>query len=408
MANEMFFSSEKFLRIQQLFKTCTPLEQLYTTIELTRTLQISYQHFLIQLFQINIKNENNVLFNHTLGNANSPGMNLSQSISIVFICVFVDIVNCLLSDSLDRILSTIPLFLPLVSSETFNEKLFNAYRNVLMYLDANLSAKKFTLEKTQVIQYAQQICFYIQTNEKLQRLASHTPKLFHLAKAENFFPEEQTQYPRQPLQRFQSIRSQVPPLMNFSSEGTANLQIPQQLTRHETNDSGVDLTEPSMSNFLSQHHPKYSTYERHPLTSTTSSQKKHLFVGKTASSPIPEHASIDGPIRVPLKGVLSAPPSSTHPSDSRQRNSPNHHEKNHREQTEEEEEEGFTHGLQRLISEENSPKDTSRPLGQFYSQRFRTVKPPPKDDVSQYLGVETSSAPVINTFTQPNSGMKGK
>ena len=72
--NEMFFSSEKFLRIQQLFKTCTPLEQLCTTIELTRSLQISYQHFLIQLFQINIQNDNNIMFNHTVEDANSPGL----------------------------------------------------------------------------------------------------------------------------------------------------------------------------------------------------------------------------------------------------------------------------------------------------------------------------------------------
>ena len=300
------------------------------------------------------------------------------------------------------------MYLPLISLETFNEKLFNAYRNVLMHLDTNLTAKKFSYEKTQVVQFAQQICFYIQANQNLQKLSSLIPKLIHLAKTESFYPEEQTQYPRQPLQRFQSIRSQVPSLMNFSSDGVSNLQIPQQLTRHETNDSGVDLTEPSISNpvqnFLSQHHSKYSSFERHPLTSTTSSQKKHLFVGKTASSPIPEHASIDGPVRVPLKGVLSAPPSSNNPSDSRPRNSPNHQEKYPDEQAEEE----SSNGLQRLISEEASPTETSRPLRQFYSQRFRNVKPPPTEDISQYLGVETSSAPVMNTFTQAHSGMKGK
>ena len=71
--SDMFLSSEKFLRIQQAFKTCSPFEQLCATIELTRSLQISYQHFLIQLFQINIQNENDIMFNHTVENANSPG-----------------------------------------------------------------------------------------------------------------------------------------------------------------------------------------------------------------------------------------------------------------------------------------------------------------------------------------------
>lgn len=70
-------SSEKFLeqfhRIQQQFKDWTSFEQLYATVEFTRTFQITYQHFLIQLYQVNIQNENNIMFNHTVDDANSPG-----------------------------------------------------------------------------------------------------------------------------------------------------------------------------------------------------------------------------------------------------------------------------------------------------------------------------------------------
>jgi hypothetical protein len=69
----MFTSSEKFLRIQQQFQEYTSFEQLSTIVELTRSLQISYQHFLMQLLQINVQNENDVMFNHTVDDANSPG-----------------------------------------------------------------------------------------------------------------------------------------------------------------------------------------------------------------------------------------------------------------------------------------------------------------------------------------------
>lgn len=61
------------MRIQQQFKEYAPFEQLCAIVELTRSFQISYQHFLIQLYQINIHNENDVMFNHTVEDANSPG-----------------------------------------------------------------------------------------------------------------------------------------------------------------------------------------------------------------------------------------------------------------------------------------------------------------------------------------------
>jgi flagellin-specific chaperone FliS len=73
----MFTSSEKFSeqfhRVQQQFKELTPFEQLYANVELTNTFQISYRYFLMQLHQANIQNENNIMFNHTVDDANSPG-----------------------------------------------------------------------------------------------------------------------------------------------------------------------------------------------------------------------------------------------------------------------------------------------------------------------------------------------
>ncbi len=69
----MFTSSEKFTRLQQQFNECTSFEQLCTIVELTRSFQISYQHFLIQLYQINIQKADNVMFYHTVEDANSPG-----------------------------------------------------------------------------------------------------------------------------------------------------------------------------------------------------------------------------------------------------------------------------------------------------------------------------------------------
>lgn len=271
----------------------------------------------------------------------------------------------------------------------------------MIHLDNNLSPRKFSYKESQLISFAQQVFFYIQINPNLQKLLPYIPKLMYLIQTETFHPEEQQQqHPRQPLQRFASIRSQVSPLMNFLSEGAPNSQMAQQLTRHETNDSGVDLSEPSINNpllsFSSSHNSKHPFLERHPSSSTTTfQQKKHPFIGKTASSPIPEHATIDTPVRVPLTGVLSAPPPSTNHSDSRRKNPTYQQQESHRQ-------------MQQLISEENHAPDTTRPLGQFYSLRYRNIKNANTEDVSQYLDVDANSAPVINTFTQSSTGMRGK
>lgn len=65
--------SEQYSRIEQQLKSLTQFEQLYTIVEFTSTFQLSYQHFLLQLFQANIQCENNDMFNHTVDDANAPG-----------------------------------------------------------------------------------------------------------------------------------------------------------------------------------------------------------------------------------------------------------------------------------------------------------------------------------------------
>jgi hypothetical protein len=70
---------EQFARVQQQFKEWSPLDQLCATVELTRTFQSSYRHFLLQLFQCNIQQENNDMFNHTVDDANAPGTDKSKT-----------------------------------------------------------------------------------------------------------------------------------------------------------------------------------------------------------------------------------------------------------------------------------------------------------------------------------------
>ncbi len=307
--------------------------------------------------------------------------------------------TCLLSNkNLDKVLITLQLYLPLISTKTLNEKLLNAYRDVLIYLDKNLSPTKLTHSDEKLINIVQQIFFFIHINPNLQILLSHIPKLIYLIQTKTFHSDHQ------PLQRYPSIRSQVQPLMTFASESSSNSQISQQLTRHETNDSGVDLSDPSITNPMHNLLSKNSYLERN-----LSSQKKHSFVGKTASSPIPEHATLDVPVRVPLKGVLSAPPAT---SDRRQQSSIYQRGKHistlAKSDEEEEDEQESQKQIDALISGTNNSTDNSKPpLGQFYSLRYRNIRNSNTEDVSQYLGVDANSAPVRNTFMQSNTGMKG-
>ena len=71
--------SENFQRIQQQFKEMKPLEQMKTIVELSRTFEITYQHFLLHWFQVNILMERNPMFEHTVDDANSPGTKIKTS-----------------------------------------------------------------------------------------------------------------------------------------------------------------------------------------------------------------------------------------------------------------------------------------------------------------------------------------
>jgi len=168
-----------------------------------------------------------------------------------------------------------------------------------------------------------------------------------------------------------------------------------QLTRLDINDSGIELNESSkansIQNFLSPHY------------------QQHTFIGKTASSPIPEHGTLNIPVREPLRGVVSAPSPASY-SDHRHQNCTYQHGK-HRStlaKSDEDEQESQNQDDDSIYENKN-PTDTSKPLGQFHSLRCRNVKPNQNaENVSQYLGVDTNSAPGRNTFLLPNTGMRGK
>ena len=128
---------EQYNRIQQQFDEWTPFEQLYAIVELTKKLQISYRYFLIQLYQTNNQQENNDMFHHTVHQANTPGKKTNKKLIKSYIFFFLAILACLLSDPLDKIISTLQLYLPLVSTTTTNEKLLEAYRDVLNILIQN-------------------------------------------------------------------------------------------------------------------------------------------------------------------------------------------------------------------------------------------------------------------------------
>ncbi|CAF4396937.1 unnamed protein product, partial [Adineta steineri] len=144
------------------------------------------------------------------------------------------------------------------------------------------------------------------------------------------------------------------------------------------------------SNLLSSHSHPHSFIDR------TQSNNKHTFVGKTASSPIPEHETLHVPARMPLKGELSAPAPAS---------SSNYQQFKHRStlaKSDEDEQES-----QEQTNDFNHTNESSKPLGQFYSLRYRNIKPNQNsEDVSQYLGVDANSTPGRNTFLQPNTGMK--
>jgi len=75
---------------------------------------------------------------------------------------------------LDKIISTLHLYLPLVSTTT-NEKLLDSYRDVFLYLDSKLiNPLNFSSTEQQLLK---QIKFFIQINPCLQKFLVDIPQL---------------------------------------------------------------------------------------------------------------------------------------------------------------------------------------------------------------------------------------
>ena len=71
---------------QQYFEQWTAFEQFYAILESSKKLELPHRYFLSQfLLDVNIKQERNDMFNHTVHQANTPGY-LNMKISDQFIC----------------------------------------------------------------------------------------------------------------------------------------------------------------------------------------------------------------------------------------------------------------------------------------------------------------------------------
>jgi hypothetical protein len=227
--------------------------------------------------------------------------------------------------------------------------------------------------------------------------------------------------------------------MNFSSEGSHTSSLCQQLIRNEASDSGVDLTDPGMTNLT----PKYlaTQNQQHAfigrsnsanlvLTNGQNTQHNHAFVVKSSSSPTPEQSMTNRSPRVSLSAVLSEPAQSmqSYYSDSRQQNS-SYSQKQYTnptltvsdeddQETQDQQNYGdynkpLTSTISDSFTSDMNTVDNSIRLRQFISLR----KPNPRNQlngmgnnqvgVSAYLGVDGDSGSVRNTFIQPNSGMRG-
>ncbi|CAF1056677.1 unnamed protein product [Adineta steineri] len=438
---------EQYNLIQQQFDEWTPFEQFYALVELTKKIHLSYRYFLSQLLsQTNNQLENNDMFHHTIHQANAPA-----------------IVACLLSDPLDKIISTLQLYLPLVSLTTTNDKLLDSYRDVFIYLDSKLTNPlNFLYTEQQLINLSQQMKFFIQTNPCLQKFLVDMPQLNVLACStttkinkeggdtdENSISPSSPQRHHQPLQRHPCVRpyqqppqSSSPPLppppslVNFSSDGSKNSFISQQIIHNDASDSGVDLSEPglttSVQNLLSSQNSQHTAIGRSnsanlASTNEQDNQSNHQLVIKTSSSPTPEQTNTIRSSFTPLTGVLSAPAPSIHSyfSDFRHQNSIYPHQQIRPTLTisDEDEEEyqmqDFTtdhtqnlpKSIDKFYSDINSQEKTNHRLRQFSSLCHHKPKnnlnnSGNTDCVSQYLAIDGQTGSVRNTFIQPNSGMR--
>ena len=343
----------------------------------------------------------------------------------------LDCVTCRRSAPLEKILVTIQLYLPLVSRKPISKELLEAYREILIHLDSQLTIPHSSSYTEQQLLAFSQIVFFLQTNPNLMGLLVDLQHLIQILQSKPALPSDQGQYERKPLQRYSSIRADpsitAAPLMTCSSEGSRISPIRQQLTRFEGNDSGVDLTEAginnSLHNFLSSHH-HHQQQPQHPFVSRTQSanvpspvtsyrQNNHSLATESVSSLLPEQVIS----HVPLAAALSAPVSSPY-SDYRQRSAPHRSGKLNPTlaKSDEEEEEtvgrdlnSSTDNIRQEVSNDpstsNQPSKMLRPWRSLLQRNTRTTSP--TEDVSQYLDVDGKSRPVWNTFIQPNTGMRG-
>jgi hypothetical protein len=324
---------------------------------------------------------------------------------------------------------TIQVYLPLVSNKPISKELLDAYRDILIHLDSQLTMPhSSSYTESQLLAFSQ-IVFFLQTNPNLKGILVDLQHLIQILQSKATLPSNQGKYQHKPLQRYSSIRADqsttAAPLMTCSSEGSRISPIRQQLTRFEGNDSGVDLTEAGINNtlhnFLSSHHHQ----AQHPFVSRTQSvnvpspvvsyrPNNHSLVTESVSSPIPEQVIS----HVPLAAALSAPVSSPY-SDYRQRSAPHRSGKLNPTLTKSDEEEEETVGRdsnsstdnirQEVNNDQTNSNQPNKMLRPWCSLRQRNTRPnPPTEDVSQYLDVDGKSRPIWNTFIQPNTGMRGK
>jgi len=304
-----------------------------------------------------------------------------------FFSLSTDIVNCLLIHP-EKILTTLQLFLPLIAMNTMNEKLIKAYRDVFIYLDKNIHSMQCHDFENQIYNPVQQILFFIQNNIHLKNILADLPKLIYVLQKKALPIDDQRRH-----------RINQP----FSLENANQISNIQQLARHEIGDSGVDLTEPTISNstqiFFEQN--QQQIFFEQNLLSTVNSQRQHSTIGKTTSAP----ATLNTPARIPLHGALSAPTSS---ANYRQKYASTQYQKYRSTlaKSDEEEEDENQKQLQDSTSNKLMACESVIPLAPFYSYGYPAMKTNANmENISPYLGVDQSST--ADKHPQYNPGMKG-
>lgn len=255
-----------------------------------------------------------------------------------------------------------------------------------------------------------------------------------------FLSTVQKQYQSNTAARlYQQIPLTTSPLINFSSEGSPTTAICQQLLRNDASDSGVDLSEPgitnSVQNFLPSPNSQHTIIGRShsanlSLANGQDNGSNHALVAKTSSSPTPEQTVNNRSSLVPLSAVFSAPAPSLHSYTSDFRHGNSSYTQSVRPTltiSDEDEEDSQlsrnfmsnnTHILpipnDNFYSDfNNTSNNNSNRLRQFCSLRNRNPKQNSNhptnqtENVSPYLGIDGNMGSVRNTFIQPNSGMRG-